>query len=617
MTQLSMADDVPSTTSSALTLPALVSESRSLLSGEGALRPTERAALEGVVARLSAHTSSTSADVASCMEEEGYEVLHDLLPLLSPASIAASQRSFSAPPLAALCGALLHAVCAHASPREIFLPLLSHTSSHVSALSSATTSPSAEAVSESVAFVSFLLPSFLTLLTRERHARRRAEMLSSLWGTLFVTAFALSPTDSYLSQLLSPLLPQLSPAAAQDVAIPLAYLAVYLPAVYPTPIPPPPVVASLVSFLAACPLLSLPTLVQYMGRRQQLEAELRRLRLDAWDVTEDTEAEMKRMTEEAAEAGGDGWDDTATDDSVHAQQQQQHDQQQRAELRAVRAELGTLPALSMEGATCYLLLLILLSSQPFPLSSSLPSVTAYVHALPPSQALAALLPCVHAVVHSAALQRRPAMFVDLARAWLAAVESASLTFADDDSAAAEADQATWLLAEAVTTSMAHGHGLGSTTSPSLLALLLDCFQPASRVPLMQRLITQCPYPAVQAVLISRMKDLSLSSSSPSSSSPLTPSTLSAFLLSLLSTLARPDAPPLVDPLLAALNVFRFLLLRAPPEGLSLSDRRDIAVGVRLLQRELQQHADAQQSSKVEDVHELLLRDVLVRVLELL
>ena len=290
------------------------------------------------------------------------------------------------------------------------------------------------------------------------------------------------------------------------------------------------------------------------------------------------------------------------------------DAKKRAELRTVKAELATLPQWSVEGLTCYLLLLLHPISSPSPTPA--PSADSYIRALPPSLALTQLLPFVRVVVDSEALQRQPRLFVDLARGWLEAVGVASLSFGEDGSE--QVDAASWMLAECVTTSLMQGWGVGSATSPSLLSTFLPRFAPPSRARLVQQLIVQCPYPAVQAVLISGLKELALPSpSSPSSPPPLTSSALATFLLSLLPTLTPPSSPPLTDPLIATLNLFRFLLLRPPPQHLPTLDRQQLTVGVRVLQKHLMDAAEAAATSDGgEDLSAIMLRDLLVRVLEL-
>ena len=318
-----------------------------------------RAAMERIVHLLS--SSSTSPLVtSSLLADVGYDILHELLPLLSPSSTSTP----ATPQLLPLSSTLLHLISRFASPREIFLPLLSHLSSHTAPLATAAASSDASslspaAVAASHRFVVFLLPPFLQLLQRERHEGRRRQMLTALWGHLLVQSLALSPSADYLAALLAPLLPLLSPSSSSDVAVPLAFLGVYLPSSYPPSTPPPPTLLSALSFLSASPLLSPSSIIPLVHRRQGLEGRLRELRLEAWEVSEETEAEMARRREEEEEKGGEGEDGADDwDDAGQAEGAERVDEQKRAELRAVKAELAALPQWSVDGLTCYLLLLL-------------------------------------------------------------------------------------------------------------------------------------------------------------------------------------------------------------------------------------------------------------------
>ena len=596
------------TASDPLSLSAVVDLCRRCIADES-IEATARLALERILHLLhpSPTTFPTSAtEAAPIIAEVGYDVLHELLPLLpSPSE-----------PLQQLSGSLLQLISAEASPREIFLPLLSHLSSSISLLSSSPSPPSASALSSNRHLVRLLLPSFLLLLTREKHERRRQQQLHSLWETLLPTALALSPSANFLSELATPLLPLLSPSSSAHVAIPLALLSAYLPSAYPLipPSPPPPVVESLLSFLSSSPLLALPSLVPLVRRSHHLEGRLSQLRSESWEVTEETEVEMKRRTEEKGEGGGGEEDDWA--ESEEAEGEEESEKGKRAELRTVKAELAALPQWNVDCLTCYLLLLTHLQPS---------SVAAYVHSLSPSEALPLLVPFILTLVNSStATQGRTRMFVDLCRVWMTAVEAASLPFSkggedekEEPSAVDEPSAAAWMLAECLTTSLTQGIGVASNAGPSLLLLFLSRFEARSRLRLQQSLIMLCPYAAVQAVLISNLKELTLqpmpSSESPSTAPPLSSSELCSFLLSLLSVLARPS-PPLVDPLLATLNLFRFLLLRPPPFALTAAERQLVTVGVRAVQHELTTRGDMEKEG--EDLSVLMMRDLLSRVLEL-
>ena len=435
-------------------------------------------------------------------------------------------------------------------------------------------------------------------------------MLTSLWGHSLVTALSLSPSAEYLAEVTEPLLPFLSPASPSHVAVLLSLLGAALPSFYPLPHSCPPVIPALQTFLSSSPLLSPPDLLPQLRRRHRLEGRLRALRSESWDISQETEDELDQQRE--GRTSDDDWGDDADDAEV----EDAGEKVQRAELRTVKAELATFPQWSWEGLTCYVLLLLTPASS-HPLAP-------HISTLPAADALPCLLPYVVTVIRSEAMQTKPAIGADVLRGWLQAVQEESLTFGSEgkETGEAEADEAAWLLAECITTSLTQGVGLSTPTSPSLLSLFLSRFAVQPRVRLVEALIGQCPYPAVQAVLISGLKELTVDSSSPPSVDgrpPVLPGEVCRVLLGLLPALVPPSSSPLVDPLMAAMNVFRFLLLRPPPLALTAEERRQVTTRVRAVQRELMAR-EAEREEKVaqgsEDLSGLMLRDLLTRVLEL-
>ena len=643
-------------------LSQLLTDCNAALDSVPASSTVTRQHLQRIIDLLtSCNTTASSSSAAAALQDVGYELLDDLLPLISPASIAAASASppspLSSPLLSGCLSSLLMAVASSAPPRELLLPLLSHLSSHLTSLSSPL-SPQQEA--ESLAFVRFLLPACELLMSRESHRGRADHQWRSLYAALLVPFLSLCKSDAALSVTLTPaVIASLSPSQPQTVSLALLYLAAYLPHHYPLPSSPHPLLLRLLAVIGESELQSSERLLQLQDEKWRAETRLRQLRSEAWEVTEEEEQEMGRREQET-QAQWDDDDDDAAEAEDAKEEKQETVRQRRRELRQVKAQLSSLPPYTAPALSCFLLVR---------LQSDRAEVQRCIASLSPQETLPRLMQCVTAMLEadSAALKGNVGMVVELMSGWLEAAPAGSVLLPSSppaSSSQSEAEEAAWMLAQCITTSMMQPQARpradtaapapavsshlqqttsvsssvsaqtdsssSSTTSPPsrllLLSVFLSRFSLSSRCSLTQQLIVQCPIPAIQAILISSLKDCILQLHAgpppPPSSSPVSLSSVLSFLLSLLTGLSS-SYQQMADPLISLLNLLRLLLLlRRDDDGeaaaaavLDKPERESITTAVRLLQRSMTKLSSAS-SAQDSDLVLSLLQQLAVRVLEL-
>ena len=616
------------------------------------------------VNELTSHIPPSSPpDLPDLFADVGYDILHSLLPLLSPDSLcppATKAADAEVLTVRLVADDVLTCTVLYGSPREVFLPLQSHLSAHITPLAQQQEEkqqqhtfderkqpPHVQQPQASIPYVSFFLPYFVCLLQREKHATRQASMLKSL-SSLLAAFFAALPTDEALAAILLPLQPLLQSANEVHVGLLLSLLSSYLPPHYPLPSPqllhPVSLLLSLLPDTTSSAIFNLAALTTYLRRRQQLTQQLTSLREQSWELTEDEEqlTHTQHQTWHATTASATAADDHDVDiDSDDDQQQDEQERARRAELRHTKAELAALPPYPPAGIVCLLLLNLQQSD-----AEGKREVEALVRGS--DGGVAGLRLYVDVMLGTEMAGRHRQVLIDVMYRWLSLIPRQSLHYTPIPiSAAAISDptqDGSWMLAECITTLMMQPSALrlapsrhesntsaptATSTSPTasaLLQLYLSRFTPAARFTLTTALIPACPFPAVQAILISTLKDGLLSHGGDGGLQDVcgVVDWLVEWMVSgWLSETAIDQLLDRVDGLIAVLNVLRFALLpfvggSVDAQQLSDEKRRRIVAVVRLIHQRVSQaeQRESKQAGDAVDLPLLLLKDLTTRVLEL-
>ena len=562
-------------------------------------------------------------------DDVGYDILHCLLPLVSADSLQSAAGGGSE--VREVAGAVLTCCVLYGSPREVFLPLLSHLSAHITPLAQQQEEKQQQLVDEhkqrtstvvqpSIPYVSFLLPYFVCLLQREKHAGRSASMFKSL-SALLAAFFAAIPSEAALTAVLSPLRPVLQVDCEAHTALLLSLLALFLPPHYPQLAShPSPAFSLLLSSLpntATSATFHLAALTAYLHRRQLLTQQLSAMRQQSWELTEDEESMTRAQHESwhAAATADDEADDDEEDEADEAERQR------RGELRHTKAQLAALPPYPPAGVVC--LVLMNLSSQD----------RREVEQLVTGQegGVAGLRLYVDAMLGTEMAAGYRQLMIDFLHRWLSLLSPQSVDYTPIPlSAAAFEEQAKddcWMLAECITTLMMQPPPVTTassvqsapafaapSTASSVLPLYLSRFTPASRLTLTASLIAACPFPPIQAILVSTLKDVLLTDGSEQQVTVVID-----LLVSLVAQWSDVSAVlERVDGLMAALNVLRYVVLHFTAPLLSDDRRQRIVAAVRLMQQRVGQAegGESEQARGAVDLPLLLLKDLTARVLEL-
>ena len=599
----------------------------------------ESARVNTLVHELTSHLPpSPSPSLADLFADVGYDIVHSLLPLVSPDLI----RTAAVKDVA---DSVLSCAVLYGSPREVFLPLLSHLSAHVTPLAQQEEEKQQQQQQQqqhidelkqqptveqpSIPYVSFLLPYFVCLLQREKHAARQVSMFKSL-SSLLAAFFTAAPTDEALIALLSPLQPILRVDNEAHVGLLLSLLASYLPPHYPQPLLlPSPAFTLLLSLLpdtAASTTFNLVTLTSYLQRRQSLSQQLSTMRQQSWELTEDEE-HITRVQHQSWHAADDEADDDDEDD-----EQDEQERQRRGELRHTKAQLAALPSYPPAGVVCLVLLKLVATDK------------REVERLVTSEkgGVAGLRVYVDAMLGTDMAGAHRQLMIDFLHQWLSLLspQSVQFTFMTSTPAIGElARDDSWMLAECITTLMMQPSpspptarpsnsaitAAATTSAASLLPLYLSRFTAASRFTLTAALIPACPFPPIQAILVSTLKELLLPQSTTTEQQQQQRETMAAVVDLLLSLLAEwSDASAVlerVDGLMAVLNMLRFVVLHSgagAAQSLDSGRRQQIVAAVRLMQQRVGQaeERESEQAKKTIDLPLLLLKDLTIRVLEL-
>ena len=596
----------------------------------------DHARIHTLVHQLNSHIPpSTSPALSDLFADVGYDILHSLLPLLTPDSL---QSTVAGPSVVReVAESVLSCTVLYGSPREVFLPLLSHLSAHVTPLAQRQEEEDEQKQQQpvderkqpplveqpNVPYVLLLLPYFVCLLQREKHATRQASMFRSL-SALLAAFFVAVPTDEALTAVLSPLRPVLQADNEAHTGLLLSLLAAYLPPHYPQPSTQPSPAASLLFSLlpdtAVSATFNLATLTTYLRRRQSLTQQLSTMRQQSWELTEDEE-NITRTQHEIWHAAA-SVDDEA-DDEVEAEQDEQ-ERQRRAELRHTKAQLAALPPFPPAGLVCLVLLRLCEEDKR--------EVERLVRG--EQGGVAGLSVYVDAMVGTELAGRYRQLMIDFLHRWLSLLPPQSLHYTNNLSTAAteelSADES-WMLAECITTLMMQPplsplivrtpHAPASptstaTTAAPILPLYLSRFTSISRLTLTASLIPACPFRPIQAILVSTLKDLLLTAGDGSERQVAVTVELLVSLLTQWSDVST--VLERVDGLMAALNVLRFVVLHYSASLLS-NRRQQIVAAVRLMQQRVEQaegRENEHAAGKVVDLPVMLLKDLTARVLEL-
>ena len=582
-----------------------------------------------LVHELTSHLPpSTSPSVLSDLfADVGYDILHSLLPLVSPDSLQSSSA------VKDVADSVLTCTVLYGSPREVYLPLLSHLSAHITPLAQQQEEEKLPQADErkqppavghpSLPYVSFLLPYFVCLLHREKHAARQSSMFHSL-SSLLAAFFAAVPTNESLAALLTPLQTVLQPENAAHVGLLLSLLASYLPPHYPQLVSQPSsdfaLLLSLLPDTTASATFNLPALASYLRRRQLLTLQLSTMRQQSWELTEDEES-LTRAHRESWHAVSTA--DDEADDDEEEEQDDEEERQRRGELRQTKAQLAALPPYPPAGIVC--LVLVKLSG------GDKREVEQLVRG--EDGGVAGLRVQVDAMLGTDMAGQYRQLMIDILHHWLSLLPPQSLHYTPISSAAEVEEQTSddsWMLAECITTLMMQpptshvvarppdsNSSTAATLSPStLLPLYLSRFTSASRFTLTASLIPACPFPPIQAILVSSLKDLLLTTT-PSQQASAAVLDLLVSLLSQWSDVST--VLDRLDGLMAVLNVLRFAVLQfGAVQSLSDERRRQIVTAVRLMQQRvgLVEDSQSEQARKEVDLPLLLLKDLTTRLLEL-
>ena len=585
----------------------------------------EQTRINTLIHELTSHLApSNSPSLSDIFADVGYEILHSLLPLVSPDSIRPTAAGEST--VRDVADSVLTCTVLYGSPREVFLPLLSHLSAHITPLAQQQEEkqqpiderkqqPTVEP--PSLPYVLFLLPYFVCLLQREKHVARQASMFKSL-SSLLAAFFAALPTDEALTALLSPMRSVLRRENEVHVGWLLSLLASYLPPHYRQPSSQPALAFSLLMSLlpdtSTAADFHLAALTTYLRRRQSLTEQLSTMRQQSWEITEDEE-NLTRVQHESWHAAG-----TADDEADDEEEQDEEERTRRSELRQTKAQLAALPPYPPAGIVCLVLLRLVSENK-----------RDAEHLVRGEQGgVAGLRVYVDAMLSTDLAGRNRHLLIDFFHHWLSLLLPQSLNYTQVPQVEA-VDQQTrddrWMLAECITTLMmqpppstarpanASSTAAATTTATSILPLYLSRFNASSRSTLTAVLIPACPFPAIQAVLVSTLKDLLLTDSSEQR--------LAVVLELLRSLLAQWSDVSIVlervDGLMAVLNVLRFAVLHFVAPQLSDDRRRQLVAGVRLMQQRVSQaeERENEQVRKAVDLPVLLLKNLTERVLEII